>query len=399
MPYYYPLKRDRNIKRRNRTVEGLQRIRKQLKDEKFPRKKAIDSLILGTWNIRNFDDDRFNYGPRMDESLYYIAEIISHFDVIAVQEICVDLWPLKKLMNKLGQEYDYIVTDVTHSSLGGNDERLGFIYNKHKVQFTGVAGEIVLPPNLMISNNTDDNKRQFSRTPFGVDFQSGWFKFFFSTVHIYFGSNSESDPRYDRRVDEINAVAKYLANEAKRSQERNTKISKNYVLVGDFNIKKEGSPGFNALKANGFTVVTNNVGSNSDQTKFYDQISFMSKKDELRFLQPRRKDRVIQFFNSVFREDDFEMYEPIMKERIADKINEAEELLAEATTASDKEKYEKRIENLKEARKTDEALKAYYKKWRTFQMSDHLPLWIEIEINFTDKYLEKIKNFNPDQNL
>ena len=399
MPYYYPLKRDRDIKRRDRTVEGLQRLRKQLKDERFPRKKATDSLILGTWNIRNFDDDRFNFGPRMDESMYYIAEIISHFDVIAIQEICVDLWPLKKLMTKLGPEYDYIVTDVTHSSLGGNDERLGFIYNKNKVQFTGVAGEIVLPPKLMISNHTDDHKRQFSRTPFGVDFQSGWFKFFFSTVHIYYGSNTESDPRYERRVEEINAVAKYLAEEAKKSQKRNAKISKNYVLVGDFNIKMEGSQGFNALEDNGFTVVTNNVGSNSDQTKFYDQISFMSKKDELHFLEPKRKDRVIQFFNSVFREDDFDMYEPIMKEMIADKINFAEDMLTQVTTKADIKKYENQIKSLKDFRKSEASLKAYYKKWRTFQMSDHLPLWVEIKINFTDKYLEKIKNFKPDDDL
>lgn len=172
MPYYYPLKRLKDASLRTRTVDGLQRLREQLKDERFPSKKTSESLILGTWNLRNFDDDRFNYGPRLYESFYYIAEIISHFDVIAIQEICVDLWPLKRIMNILDKDYDYIVTDVTHSSLGGNRERLGFIYNKSKVTFTGIAGEIVLPRKLMISE-VDSNKRQFSRTPFGVDFQSG----------------------------------------------------------------------------------------------------------------------------------------------------------------------------------------------------------------------------------
>ena len=390
MPYYYPLKKDKDISRRLRTIEGLQRIRQQLKDERFPRKKASDSLILGTWNLRNFDDDRFNFGPRMTESFYYIAEIISHFDVIAIQEVCYDLWPLKRLMGIIGHDYDYIVTDVTHSSLGGNEERLGFIYNKNKVTFTGVAGEMVLPPSMMISKETD-KKRQFSRTPFGVDFQSGWFKFFFSTVHIYFGSNSPSSKKYERRVQEINAVAEYLAAEAKKNLEANSKSNKNYILVGDFNIKKEGSAGYNALEKNGFKVVSNNIGSNSDQTKFYDQISFMSKKDLLHFLEPKRKDRVIQFFNSVFRDEDYEMYKPIMKERIAEKLEYAEKMLTEATTKADREKYEGQIKSLKAARKTDTSLKKYYKKWRTFQASDHLPLWLEIKINFTDKYLEKIK--------
>jgi hypothetical protein len=34
----------------------------------------------------------------------------------------------------------------------------------------------------------------------------------------------------------------------------------------------------------------------------------------------------------------------------------------------------------------------YYNDWRTFQMSDHLPLWIELQIDFGREYLEsKIK--------
>jgi hypothetical protein len=37
--------------------------------------------------------------------------------------------------------------------------------------------------------------------------------------------------------------------------------------------------------------------------------------------------------------------------------------------------------------------KDYYKKeWRTFQLSDHLPMWTELKINFSLSYLEKIKN-------
>jgi len=268
MPYYSPLKKLLPSDR-NRTIEGLQRLRQQMEDEKFPKKQMTSSLILGTWNIRNFDDDRFNYGPRLTESLYYIAEIISRFDVIAIQEICVDLWPLKKLMRILGANYDYIVTDVTHSSVGGNQERLGFIYNKNKVRFSGIAGEIVLPDKLMISEAAG-RKRQFSRTPFGAEFQSGWFKFYFSTVHIFFGSNRGNTPQYKRRVDEINAVARYLGREAKNSDS-------NHILVGDFNIKERGSDGFNALEANGFKTVKNRKGSNRDQTKFYDQISFSFK--------------------------------------------------------------------------------------------------------------------------
>jgi len=33
----------------------------------------------------------------------------------------------------------------------------------------------------------------------------------------------------------------------------------------------------------------------------------------------------------------------------------------------------------------------YYKTyWRTYQMSDHLPMWIEFEIDFSEKYLKSL---------
>jgi hypothetical protein len=80
-------------------------------------------------------------GERTQEDFYYIAEIISRFDVVAVQEICDDLRPLKNVMRLLGSDYEYILTDITEGR-GGNDERLGFIYDKAKVWFQGVAGEL-----------------------------------------------------------------------------------------------------------------------------------------------------------------------------------------------------------------------------------------------------------------
>jgi endonuclease/exonuclease/phosphatase family metal-dependent hydrolase len=386
MTYYKPLKEE-SIKDRKRIVAGIQRIRKQFVDVNFPSKKALESLILGSWNIRNFDDDRFNYGPRQRESLFYIAEIISHFDIIAVQETCADLKPLKEVMHLLGGNYKYILTDVTHCGLGGNDERLGFIYDENKVMFKGVAGEIVLPDKMLISE-VESKKRQFTRTPFGAEFQSGWFKFLFSTVHIYFGSNSPSSSKYKRRVKEIETVAKYLAKEAKASDA-------NHILVGDFNIKKPGSDGYNALENNKFTVVKNKKGSNRDQTKFYDQISFLSRRNELVLMEPEREDRVFQFFDSVYRQDDFAMYKPIMQRRLKAKLKQAREELSAATSQTKKKKAKRQIESLTTAGRSNASLEEYYQGWRTFQMSDHLPLWVELEIDFSDGYLDYLSTYRP----
>ncbi|OIQ22179.1 MAG: endonuclease [Flavobacterium sp. MedPE-SWcel] len=384
MPFYKPLKNLSQIDR-NRTIINIERLRNQFNIEKIPNKKASETLILGTWNIRNFDDNRFNYGPRLEESYYYIAEIISRFDIIAVQEICDDVWPLKKLMRVIGGNYDYILTDTTHSSLGGNQERLGFIYDKDKVKFSGIAGEIVLPDKFLISEVTN-KKRQFSRTPFAVEFQSGWFKFVFSTVHIYFGSNGVKTPEYKRRVQEIEAISKYLSREAKKSD-------KNHILVGDFNIKFPRSEGYNSLEKNGFNIVKNLKGSNRDRTKYYDQISFQSRKDELEFVDPNRDDRTIQFFNSVFREEDFDTYKPIILKHIDEKILKAEKDLDEASSQRKKKKAERQIKSLNTAKENDDSLKKYYYEWKSFQMSDHLPLWVEIKVDFSDSYLNYLKTY------
>lgn len=385
MPYYTPLK-DLESNDRKRIVSGLKRLRKQLEDLKFPKKKSSETLILGTWNLRDFDSNKFGYGPRLVDSFYYIAEIISNFDVIAVQEINENLKPLKDLLHVLSRDYDFILTDVTDSSLGGNKERLGFIYDTKKVRFTGIAGEIVLPNKMLISES-EKQGRQFSRTPFGVGFQSEWFKFNFSSVHIYFGSNSNTSIKYKRRIGEIEAIAKYLSREAKRSFENN-------ILVGDFNIKEIGSEGYNVLQKHGFTIVQNREGSNKDRTRFYDQISFMSQRNELELVPYESEDRVIQFLDSVFRDEDFKTYKPIMIKMIETHLKEINQKLDKNPTKAERKKLENSKVKLTDTLNlNDDNLLEYYKEWRTFQISDHLPLWVEIKINFSGQYLDYLEKF------
>ncbi len=81
--------------------------------------------MLGTWNIRNFDNNRFGNGPHLEETFFYIVEVIFRFDAIAFYEICRDLRPLERLMSSLRNEYDFILTDVTEGA-SGNEKRLGF---------------------------------------------------------------------------------------------------------------------------------------------------------------------------------------------------------------------------------------------------------------------------------
>ncbi len=133
-------------------------LRKDLR-ETIEKDRQPRSLIVGSWNIRAFDDGT----PRLDESYHNIAEIISCFDICALQEIKGDLGPLERLRKLLGPSWDYFVSDVS-SHKGGNNERTAFLYNTNRVPFRRSVGELVL--------DADDlgNSDQFARSPFFAAF-------------------------------------------------------------------------------------------------------------------------------------------------------------------------------------------------------------------------------------
>ena len=127
MPSYTSIKRIKDPLEKNRVVDKLLLLRSQL-DRQVPAKTATDTLLLATWNIRSFGDNR------RAESLHYIAEIVSRFDLVAVQEVANNMAGLQKLVALLGPNWDYIVTDSTEGTAGGG-ERMAFIYDRCKVFF------------------------------------------------------------------------------------------------------------------------------------------------------------------------------------------------------------------------------------------------------------------------
>jgi hypothetical protein len=156
------------------------------------------------------------------------------------------------------------------------------------------------------------------------------------------------------------------------------------------------------LQKQGFEIYQNREGSNKDQTKFYDQISFHVRENELRFAYSDKNKGVLQFFKSIYREDDFDTYESDLKNvvkakitRIEDEIEEAREKLSRTNSQNTKTRLEKSIARKKKAiidwqehlQSTDKLKDYYLNEWRTFHGSDHLPLWVELEIDFSDDYL------------
>ena len=156
------------------------------------------------------------------------------------------------------------MTDCTEGSSGGS-ERMAFIYDKCKVFFRKMAGELVLPQTKLIG----EDKLQFARTPFSVAFQAGWFRFILTTVHIFYGKGAKED---ERRLEEITSVAKFIKERAKKEDE-------NYILLGDFNIFSTGDATMKALEKQGFYIpeAIREHPSDYGKTKHYDQIAFKLK--------------------------------------------------------------------------------------------------------------------------
>ncbi|MDG1573304.1 endonuclease/exonuclease/phosphatase family protein [Robiginitalea sp. M366] len=459
MPFYTNLKiRPGNspelISKKKRTAAKLKALRAAILDHFNTSSNATardKTIKIATWNIREFGGSKFK--GRDFEPLYYIAEIISHFDIVALQEVRGDLKEFNRLLKILGPDWSFIATDVTDGK-AGNGERMVFLHDRNKVHFKNIAGELTLedgakiraafgeriklenglslnlpanndlsgtydarlktsngqkkldldleiplPQNCSLEipagskltvtkgtnvaspargkatvtiptgsvngsdfrlrfpeNSFDDSFKQFARTPFLIAFQTGWLKINLCTVHIYYGDSSDPSILNQRR-DEIRQLTKALADKAKSEFKEDSETF--LGVLGDFNIIGEGHPTMAALKSNDFVIpqeLQDIPGSNVERNKAYDQIAFWKPN---RVTQYARLDikgaNIFDFFEHVFKVGEEDLY-----------INESPE------------------NGLKS--------KSSFKNWRTYKMSDHLPMWIELRNDFSNEYLDKIES-------
>lgn len=336
MAYYQKIKHDREAYPAGNTEPGqagwiadrLLRLREQL-DGEIASKREPGSLIIGSWNVRHFDGGRL----RLPESYHYIAEIIDHFDICALQEV-KDVAAVERLMKLLGDNWDYFINDSSGGGRG-NHERMAFLYNTNVVSFRNLIGELVVPAGALPGGE------QIARTPFFASFQAGWFRFTMCSAHIVF---KEEDGR-PLREDEIRTIAKILKDRAVDADEV-------HVFLGDFNTNSVDTGPIPEMEAMGY-IVPRFGETNITRTKHYDHITFVGPKDEKNLLSSG----TVCFTNSVFMEDEMEDYRLI-----------AERMRGEPYTNWE----------------------ASYRSWKTHEMSDHLPIWIEIRTDYSNPYLRSI---------
>jgi endonuclease/exonuclease/phosphatase family metal-dependent hydrolase len=276
-------------------ADRLLRLRTRLKNE-LPSRNVTQSMLLATWNLREFGRNQ-KCGIRLPESLLYIAEIISHFDLVAIQEVNQNMGDLKRLMELLGDWWEYIVTDVTPGR-SGNEERIAFIYDGRKVRFDHLAGEVVLAPKAR-------PVRQPARSPFICAFRTGWRRIALCSVHIYYGTSKPNDKT---RVQEIDAIAKLLAERNDKRQNAADGEPENVVLIGDFNIfHKDGDKTSAALAKNNFIVprrLRTLSGSNLTEDKYFDQIAFHDPQNRLK----TSRAGVFNFSKTIFGDKEVNAY-------------------------------------------------------------------------------------------
>ncbi len=242
-------------------------------ENEIPEKKD-DNLLIATWNIRCFGNltgkwkSETKDSPQRDlHSLLCIIQIIKQFDIIAVQEVKDNIKCLRETMNYLGDNWSFLMTDVTKGD-PGNSERLAFIFNNQRVKLSGLACEIVVPDEQLKKNiGIHALDRQFARTPYAVGFKRGEKTFVLLTLHVLYGIN------YHARIPELKTIAKWMYDWAKQLN----RWGQSLITLGDFNIEREGDEAYEAFVSNNLFIpedIRSLPSTIFKKVKHYDQIGW-----------------------------------------------------------------------------------------------------------------------------
>ncbi len=253
-------------------------------DAVIPRKQLDYNLLIATWNLRAFGSlsDTWTAGagdsPKRDlRGVLAIREIVSRFDIVAVQEVIGNLRALRHLLKALGPNWSFLMTDVSRGS-AGNNERLAFVFDTRRVRLSGLAAELVVPEEALGVIDADALKRQFARTPYAVSFRSASHTFVLVTLHVNYGK------RAAERIPELAGIARWMSEWAKQSNRWHHDL----IVLGDFNIDRQGDALWQAFTRTGLTVppelnaVPRSIFARRDEpqlSKHYDQIAWFEAGD------------------------------------------------------------------------------------------------------------------------
>lgn len=232
----------------------------------IPRANVPGRLMLATWNIANL-----GLHERRDEDYRLIAEVLSWFDLIALQEVNDNLEGLRGLQRHMPASYRVLFSDKA-----GNNERHAFLWASSRVSLLDKVGEVAIPPSEISHVKLPGIGQKFDafdRNPHLAAFRVDDFTFIVANVHLFFGSDS-SKRDINRRSLETFAVARW----ADLRRKGKFAYTRNVIPLGDFNLPKVApeDPVFQALTARGLHLPEHSteMGSSIRKDHHYDQIAF-----------------------------------------------------------------------------------------------------------------------------
>lgn len=310
-------------------ARGLRVLRDRIELAQIPPSILDETLNLATWNIREFGRRR-RRSRRSAAAIHFVAEILSQFDLIAITEVRDDLTDLNRVMTVLGPYWRVVFSDF-NADRAGNRERIAYLFDKRAVVFTGLAAEAD-PPRRKVRGEYRATL-EWWRSPFMASFSAGNFDFILLTVHIRWGSGAQD------RVRPLKELARWID---KRRKEKHV-VDKDIIVVGDFNIPALDDDLFKAITSKGLAIPDvlrgTDHGSNLAGNKRYDQILHYP--------------RITKSFTNVggvldFYRDDWRALFPA---KLYPSMNQRE---------------------------------------FTYQLSDHLPLWAQLDTWTDDEELDQI---------
>ena len=116
-------------------IQALRGLRAEPEGTGHPR-QVTGSTPGRPWNIANL-----GVQERRDKDYRLIAEMISWFDLVAVQEVNDNLAGLRAIQTYLPAPWKAVFSDKA-----GNDERAAFVYHSAKIELLEQIGEGAIPP-------------------------------------------------------------------------------------------------------------------------------------------------------------------------------------------------------------------------------------------------------------
>jgi endonuclease/exonuclease/phosphatase family metal-dependent hydrolase len=116
---------------------------------------------------------------------------------------------------------------------------------------------------------------QLHRMPYCASFKAGRFDFVLVSAHIYFG---KTKAQRKEREKEIRELANFVHRRSRT--ERSKVFDRDFFVVGDFNVEKLGDEFFKALTSKGFKMPSDmdSLHTNFSQTKTFDKIAWVNRR-------------------------------------------------------------------------------------------------------------------------